>query len=153
LKVKSYRLLKADYCSRKELGEGARLYGGRWNSKGTSLIYTSQHLSLCNLEMITATAIYPKDIFVYLEFEFEVDEVQIIPKKNLVEGWNAFPHKRETQYYGDKWVAMKKALVLKVPSSLVKTEFNYLINPSHVRFSKVKVSKPQVFRFNNRFSI
>ena len=75
--------------------------------------------------------------------------LQISPA-NLSQDWRSFPHVSSTQAIGDKFISDAKYLVMRVPSAVVPGDFNYLINPSHKDFSKVKLLKTESFQFDER---
>ena len=146
-----YRLCKANY--RFDLsGKGAEKNGGRWNSKGTALIYTGQTRALCTTEIAVRTplGIIPSDFhLVHIEFPDSIKVIEFASNK-LPDNWNCFPHIDATQKIGDRFVKEGKQLVLKVPSSVVQGEFNYLINPFHEDSKKLSVIKTEPFKFDER---
>ncbi|MCF6342391.1 MAG: RES family NAD+ phosphorylase [Bacteroidales bacterium] len=133
-------------------GKGAEKAGGRWNSKGVAVVYTSRSRALCVAEIAvhTALGIVPRDFeLVNIEIPedlplFEVNE------KLLPTGWNSFPFPGKTQEVGDKLLLEIKYAVIKVPSAVVQGDFNYLLNPAHPGFSKVKVLRTEAFSFDVR---
>ncbi len=152
MKLKTFRIVKKEFAHTNKLGEGARLYGGRWNTAGNSAIYSAESLSLANLEILSAAKISRfKQDFAYIIFEFNIKEVYEFPRRKLPTNWDKFPCGIETQLIGDKWLSDETSLVLKVPSSLVNIEHNYLINPKHPSFKNLKISQPVHFEINERF--
>jgi len=133
-------------------GEGARLYGGRWNSRGTRIIYTAGSLSLAALEML----VHFNNEEILLSYSFaaaEFDESLILPVEEfgtLPENWSNSPPPLDIQRIGDQWAQSRTSVVLKVPTSVLPVEFNYLINIEHPEFSKVKLGEPQTFTFDER---
>ena len=133
-------------------GEGAFRFGGRWNSRGTRILYTAGSLSLAALEML----VHLNNEEILLSYSFattEFDESLILPVekfRTLPENWNASPSPLEIQRIGDEWAEKQASVVLKVPTSVLPVEFNYLINVGHREFSKVKLGKPQTFTFDER---
>lgn len=133
-------------------GEGAFRFGGRWNSRGTRILYTAGSLSLAALEML----VHLNSEEVLLAYSFasaEFDESLILPVEDfrpLPENWSASPPPLDIQRIGDEWAETLASVVLKVPTSVLPVEFNYLINVGHPEFSKVKFGKPQTFTFDER---
>lgn len=128
------------------------MFGGRWNSKGTSILYTSQSraLSLVELAVRIPTATMPKD-FVILTIEVPGSiEAKTIAKVELPPDWNKFPHSEATQKIGDQFILDQSCLALKVPSAVVPEEFNYLLNPNHADFGKVEIVNSETFVFDKR---
>ena len=113
------------------------MYGGRWNPKGIRMLYTSQSLSLAILETIVNLSSHkmPNNLYcVELDFPNHL-VVQI--QKNLPAGWNSFPYTKDTMDIGRSFIS-SGSLCLKVPSAVVPTEYNYLLNPLHDDFMQVK---------------
>lgn len=133
-------------------GEGARLYGGRWNSRGTRILYTAGSLSLAALEMLVQL----NDEEILLSYSFaaiEFDENLVLSIEEfhpLPANWTDSPPLLEIQQMGDQWAKSRASVVLKVPTSILPLEFNYLINIEHPEFSKVKLGEPQTFTFDER---
>ncbi len=134
-------------------GIGAEKVGGRWNMPGTKAVYTSQNISLAYLEVVMhldVTEDLPNDrILAHIEIP---DEVEIVTVKRLPKGWNVFPYHSDTQEIFTKFCDEQKAAVLKVPSAIVGAEHNYILNPMHPDFAKIKVVKTEKFRFDQRLS-
>ena len=119
-------------------GTGAMLHGGRWNPKGMRMLYTSQSLSLAALETIvnlSGDKLTSNLYCVELEFpdEFVVETVNKIPKD-----WNKFPFSSATVDIGREFIQSEK-LCLKVPSAIISSEYNYLLNPLHDDYMQVKL--------------
>ncbi len=146
-----FRLSKSEYA-RDLSGKGAELYGGRWNSKGTALIYTAETRALCMAEIAVhiPLGILPRDYkLIALEFP-DATKILIPESKNIPVDWNMIPYAHSTQDLGDRFVASNKYLVMKVPSVIVEREFNYLINPKHKDIASVKIRSVSPFTFDDR---
>jgi RES domain-containing protein len=122
---------------------GAALYPGRWHSAGTRVVYAAEHASLAVLETLLHAGgrKLPPRVLVRIE----------IPDKVSVEisGWLEMPH---SQAFGDLWMREKRSAVLCVPSIAVnKVESNFLFNPSHPEFAKIRHDPPRAFAFDPRF--
>lgn len=146
-----YRLSKSLF-SNNLTGKGAEKTGGRWNSKGTALLYTGESRALCTAEAAVHIPLgsIPED---YVMISIEIPDglpVEEILKENLEMGWNSFPHSHTTQKLGDEFVSRNQALVLKVPSAVVQGDYNYLLNPAHSDFNRVKVVEIVPFSFDQR---
>jgi RES domain-containing protein len=150
--VTTYRICKTKYAATWFDGEGAYRYGGRWNSRGTRILYTSGSLSLAALEML----VHLNDEEILLSYSFasaEFDESLVLPVEKfraLPKNWSASPPPLEIQRIGDDWASAQASVVLKVPTSVLPVEFNYLINVEHREFSKVQLGKPKTFTFDER---
>ncbi len=130
-------------------GTGTMLYGGRWNSKGTRMLYTSESLSLAVLEIIANLSSSKLNNLYCVELDFP-DELEINTLAKLPTQWNAFPYMRHTVEYGTRFVK-KGGLCLKAPSAIVPTEHNFLLNPMHDNFYKIKVRDARPFLLDQRF--
>ena len=133
-------------------GKGAEQSGGRWNSKGNALVYTSESRSLCTTEV--AVHIPLGNIpFNYCLVTIEIPddaEIMTIQAAALPPDWASLSHPGSTQAIGDKFLKDGKFLVLKVPSAVVQGDFNYLINPAHKKASSIKVVHTEPFNFDPR---
>ena len=118
-------------------GTGASLYGGRWNSKGIRMLYTSGSLSLAALETVVNLSGSKLDQSLYcIELELP-DDLLISEANNLHKNWNSYPHGSATVQMGNNFIK-KNDLCLKVPSAIIPSEYNFLLNPAHEDFLKVK---------------
>ncbi len=146
-----YRIDRAKRKNNLLSGVGAEKIGGRWNEIGTRAVYTSQHISLSYLEVVMhldITEDLPSDrILVHIEIP---DEVPVYELQKLPKDWNTFPYNSKTQEIFTKFVTENKFAVLKVPSAIVKDEFNYILNPLHIDFHRISVVKIQKFNFDSR---
>lgn len=149
--MKVYRLSRKKYSAELS-GKGAAMVGGRWNSRGTEVIYTAQSRALAMAEVAVhlSIATLPED-FVMVEIEIPAEtSIFEVETKDLPKNWNSFPYHPKTQDFGDSFVLDKKACVLKVPSAVVKGDFNFLINPAHPEFEDIKILRISNFPFDNR---
>lgn len=136
-------------------GKGAELAGGRWNSKGIPMLYTSESIALCTVEIAVhmPLGIIPLDYFlvkIELPDFAELPEVKV---EDLPEAWKSFPHANLTQEIGDNFILEEKHSVLKVPSATVQGTYNYLINPRHPMFKKVRIVDVVPFEFDKRLFV
>ena len=144
-----YRISNALY-SNDLSGTGAKLMGGRWNSKGIPILYTSEHISLALLEMLVNTQF--KDFIIPLDLlNIQVPETASLTEINLnklKKGWvGDFGY---TAFMGDEFIKNKQSLLLKVPSAVIHEEYNYLINPLHADFKKIKITDTRSFKTDER---
>lgn len=113
-------------------GEGAHLYGGRWNSKGVRVVYLGSSLAQAAMELLIYLG--RADIlntFHKIEVSFEESFVQHILLEDLPPDWSVPSMASSVKAVGDDWVADQTSLILQVPSAAVKGEYNYLFNPAH----------------------
>lgn len=146
-----WRICRAKFAAEAFSGNGARRFGGRWNSRGVPMVYASSSLALAAIEL-----------FVHLEPNLQPDDMVSIaatlPKgepalrmepDQLPPGWwkDDFEPLRAI---GDRWIHENISLAMEVPSAALRTEWNILVNPLHPAMAKIKVEKPQAFRFDAR---
>lgn len=132
-------------------GEGARRFGGRFNSSGQSVIYTAGSLSLALLETLVRTnnrQHLSSCLFVYADIPGEL--VNDLNHNDLPDDWNALPYGASSQRVGDEWLAAGKSAVLSVPSVVVPFERNFLINPVHPEFDRIVWSAPSPVPVDDR---
>jgi RES domain-containing protein len=148
-----WRIVPRDKAATAFDGEGARLYGGRWNSPGVSMVYASEHQSLATLEVrvhIDRTTMRRP----YKAFKFHFDErlMDVLPLNKLPGDWRREPPSPSIQQIGDAWVKSGAAVILVVPSVIIPNELNFLINPKHPDFPKLRIEKPTDFVFDPRLA-
>ena len=147
-----YRILRRPFAKSPLDGEGGYRFGGRWSSPGTRLAYTSEHLSLAMLEYFVHLdpADPPKDLVVVrADIPDGVSRVRLAAKE-LPANWRQTPAPPALARFGDDFVRRRNAAILIVPSVLAPSEFNWLINPSHPEFRKIRLSKLESFRYDAR---
>jgi RES domain-containing protein len=147
----AFRIVKASLAGEALGGEGASLYGGRWNSPGTEVVYTAQSESLAMLELLVhlgASDLLQR--YVTMRVEFERELVQSVAPAALPARWRASPAPAELQVLGDRWASERRSAVLRVPSALVPRESNYLLNPSHPDFRRLVIGAPEPCTFDSR---
>jgi len=134
-------------------GKGAALSGNRWNSKGVEMIYCADSRALAMAEVVVHLPFYlvPQD-FEMLEISIpDIIKIKTVSQKELPEMWNRFPHYPKTQAIGDHFIKSNEFAVLKVPSAVVKGDFNFLLSPYHKHFKKIKIKAHSPFIFDSRF--
>jgi RES domain-containing protein len=143
-------LVKRKFADTAFSGYGSSKFGGRWNSPGNSCVYLAECESLAMLEVlvhINKTELL--DAFVLFEIELEAEDVMLAT--NLPSDWRADPSPRSAALYGDQWLLSGQSLALKLPSTIVPRQCNYLLNIDHPGFRAcVKTSKMLEFSFDHR---
>jgi len=145
-----FRLTKAKYQNEIS-GVGAKVYGGRWNSAGQSMVYTCENRALCTTEIAVHTplGIMPKN-YVLQTIKIPDNAIKTVTISKLPNDWKRFPHPYSTKAIGDEFLKENSHLVFKIPSAIVQGEFNFLINPAHKNFSMVKLLNVEPFSFDKR---
>lgn len=146
-----YRLTREKFS--KELsGIGAAIKGARWNSVGVEMIYTASNRSLAMAEVAVhlSWATLPNDYMMMTIFI--PDDIQIIKinTSDLPKEWNKFPHPAATQTIGDQFMSKNEGCILQIPSSVTEGDYNFLINPHHVDFNRIKIVSCTTFTFDQR---
>lgn len=148
----AWRIYKPKHAATAFTGEGARLFGGRLNSKGVAVVYTSGTLSLAALEMLVhLQSAEILDAYVTRSVSFDTALVKRIDAGALPANWNANPPPPAMRKIGDDWIAKRESAVLQVPSAVVEKESNFLLNPAHPDFRKIVIGKEEPFNFDARF--
>ena len=150
--ITAWRITSAGLAADAFTGWGAKEYGGRWNHEGTPLVYTAGTQALAALEL-----------FVHIQNEYAAIDLVIIPvripgglkikkvsRAKLSKGWDSHPPSDVSMEVGTKWAGSAASAVLRVPSVLVPDEHNYLLNPLHPDFAKLKIGAPKPFQFDHR---
>ncbi len=146
-----HRLLQAAYRHEPLSGQGAALYGGRWNPKGLSLLYTTESPALSLLEVLVH--INPKRIPAYYLVTIEVpDSIRTYQARELPADWRATGSVQPmpSQTFLLDWLREPDSLVVEVPSSIVPIMANYLINPRHPLFVGCRVVRSAPFEIDER---
>jgi RES domain-containing protein len=149
MSIVAWRLVRRERANDTFSGEGARLFGGRWNSPGTAVVYTSSSLALAALE--TLVHINPQLPMDYVAFRVEFDSAFVETADAVLPvTWRENPPPPAAQQVGDNWTQAARSAVLSLPSALVPVERNFLLNPKHADFSRIRVEAPEPFDFDRR---
>ncbi len=134
-------------------GKGAELYGGRWNSKGVAMLYTSQSRALAFAEVAihVPVGIVPKDYFLISIKTSDTASILKLAEKEMPADWRSNPHSNSTQKIGDQFIIESKYLIFQVPSAIVPGDFNFLINPNHSLIKEVTIKDVEPFEFDSRY--
>lgn len=146
----AWRIVKEKHVATAFSGEGAAKTGGRWNSRGVAVVYTSGTKSLAALESLVH--LKPPVLFKYvvIRIKFDARFVEIASFKALPTDWRVEPPPQSSQAVGDAWVQEGRSAVLALPSVIVSEELNYILNPAHPDFKRISIGKPQRFTFDPR---
>ena len=146
----AWRLTKTKYLSAAWDGEGARKAGGRWNSPGVPVVYVSATLSLALVEILVHLSAEILPAYSAMPVEFDEAVVTAVPPARLPREWKDSPPPPATQAVGDDWVASGASAVLRVPSVVVPGEFNFVLNPAHRDFARIRIGAATPFPFDPR---
>ncbi len=125
---------------------------GRWNSRHVEVIYTAASRALACLEnVVHRNSRGLQKNFRIIEIEIPDSlKIVVIDKTKLISGWHKYENMPHTQKIGDQWVKNKSSAILKVPSVIIPEEFNYILNPAHEDFKKIKYLGSEPFTFDPR---
>lgn len=146
--ISAFRLCKTKFLATAFSGEGARLNGGRWNSPGISVVYTSSSLSLATLEVL----VHLEDpecfarLFSWVGIEIPESAIERMDESLLPKGWCADETNVSSRALGDEWVRSRRSAVRAVPSVVTPGEWNYLLNPAHPGFAEIKIGSAHSFK-------
>ena len=146
-----WRLVKKRYAANAFDGEGARLYGGRWNSPGVPMVYTAATLSLAALELL----VHLNDRrhlagYQQCAAHFESHQVTVVEGTALPEDWRKYPAPEALRQIGGRWAEELATPVLRVPSAVVPQEGNFLLNPLHPAFRELVFNPPGPLSLDSR---
>jgi RES domain-containing protein len=148
-----YRILRKRYAKNPFDGEGAYRYGGRWSSPGVRLAYASEHLSLAMIEYfvhLNRDDPPPDLVVAAADVPNEVSRVYIAAAR-LPASWRQTPAPAELAAIGDRFARTRREAILVVPSALAPDESNWLVNPAHTDFRRVRILPPEAFSYDDRF--
>jgi len=151
--VTLWRLSPGYHAAKAMSGEGAFRRGGRWNPPGIRVVYCAASRSLAVLEVlanIKQPALLGDQAWTLIPVEVPADLLE--RPARVPETWRDTPYTSATQAFGAEWVQAQRSVALRVPSVVVPGEFNYLLNPAHPAFRRVKVGQAEAFAFDPRFT-
>jgi len=150
MRQEAWRMVKEKHVATAFSGEGAAKTGGRWNSRGVAVVYTSATRSLAALE--TLVHLNPPVMFNFRLIRLEFDEswIESIPLAALPSDWKLEPPPLSTRQVGDAWARSMRSAILAVPSVIIQGEMNFVLNPAHPDFNKITFDKPMPFTFDPR---
>jgi RES domain-containing protein len=153
----AYRICRESDPSKAFSGQGARNWGGRWNSPGIAVVYTAGERSLAMLEVLVhlkgvlSTGAGPLlTPYHLIQISFASELLEEIRPEALPAGWNAEPATHVSQSLGDAWAISARSPILAVPSVIIPEERNYILNPNHPRFKEIRIGETRPCAFDPR---
>ena len=151
--LQAWRIVKRRHADKAFDGEGARLYGGRWNSPGVPVVYVAESRALAVLEILAGLQSRATlHSYVLIGVRFEEQLVEQLSPDSTPKDWRTSPPPPETQACGDRWVREARSAVLRVPSVVIPSEFNFLLHPAHPDFRRIETLEPTPFDLDPRLS-
>ena len=149
--ITAWRIVTAAHAEGAFTGNGARTFGGRWHSPGRRVVYTAQSASLAALEILVHLRRQAQlNAFVLFALSFPESLVERIDRSALPRDWRTSPAPPALQELGDAWLIHASSAVLEVPSAVIETESNYLLNPEHPDFARIEVAEAVPFALDLR---
>ena len=147
----AWRIVRASRAKTAFTGEGPWRYGGRWNSAGRRVVYVSEHQSTAAFEIfVHRVPFILEEQYKAFELEWADSLIEVFPANKLPSDWKTSPMPRSTVEIGDAWVREKRSAVLAVPSVISPAEMNFLLNPGHPDFKRIRIHRPIDFDFDPR---
>jgi RES domain-containing protein len=150
--VQVWRILRRRYLRDALSGRGGLVVSGRWHSRGRLIVYTSESLALSALEVLvhSESDLAPPDLMsVAIDIPDDVP-VSRMNSRRLPQRWRRHPAPGSLQRLGDRWLAAQRTAVMQVPSAVIPSEHNYLINPTHPASRRVRIISVSRFSFDAR---
>ena len=146
----AFRIVKRRHAKHAFNGEGARLAGGRWNSPGQRAVYLSTTLSLAAMEIFVHLGEDAARLeYVYFDVAIPAS-VSILTLTHRPKGWRSEPPANASMRVGVRWLKAGKSALLEVPSAVIPSEMNLLLNPLHSDAAKLRIGTARVFHFDPR---
>jgi len=148
--LEAWRIVKERRLATAFAGDGSWEFGGRWNLPGTRMVYASESKALAALELIVH--LDPPVTFKFKSIRIEFDEhlVSHLDMAELPDSWTSSPPSLITQRLGTRWARESSSAVLAVPSAIIPEETNYLLNPLHTDFPRIKLDAALDFAIDPR---
>jgi len=152
--LKVWRLTKTRYVSTAFEGTGSRLVGGRWNSPGRNVVYTSTHPSTAVLEILVHVrrADLLRDDYTMVSADIPDALALDLDIGELSPGWDSAQETAASTAIGDEWYDTAASVALRVPSVVMRGEHNLLLNPHHPDWKRVTIGSPERLLFDSRLS-
>lgn len=149
--VSGWRIVRASRARVAFTGEGAWRNGGRWNSPGHYVVYVSEHQSTAALEIFVHTVPFlVPEIYKAFRLEWPDSVMEVLPKNKWPPDWRSPVPSLETIEIGDRWLRERRSAVLAVPSAISPEDRNFLLNPAHPDFERIRIAPPINCQFDPR---
>ncbi len=147
--MKVYRITASKHATDIK-GAGAALYPGRWNKKGTPVLYTGESKEIALLETIVHTPAMLIPELDILTIEIPDDSITALLPSELPANWASYPAPTILSEIGEFWIRNEKTIALKIPSCIIPTAFNYILNCNHKDYNKVRIIEHSKFPLDSR---
>lgn len=149
--MKAWRIASKKYATTAFTGEGAARYPGRWNRAGIPVVYLAGSLAVGMLEILVHVT-DRRYLNAYVAIPVELPDTLIERLETLPKDWQQLPepYPESTQTLGTMWATSLRSLALQVPSAIVPSEFNLVLNPRHPDITKMKIGKAEPLSIDPR---
>jgi RES domain-containing protein len=147
----AWRIVRASREKTAFTGEGPWRYGGRWNSPGVGVVYVSEHQSTAAFEVfVNRTPFILEERYKAFQLEWPDQLTEIFPVRKLPANWRIHPPPIEAREIGDGWIREQRSAVLALPSAISPADTNFLLNPAHSDFKRIRIHPPIDYDFDSR---
>jgi RES domain-containing protein len=147
----AWRIVRASRANTAFTGEGPWRYGGRWNSPGVHVVYVSEHQSTAAFEVFANRVPFIlEEKYKAYHLEWPDSLTEVFSVKKLLANWRVTPPPAETMEIGDRWVQEQRSAVLALPSAISPDDTNFLLNPEHPDFKRIRIHSAINFDFDPR---
>ena len=147
----AWRIVRASRARTAFTGEGPWLHGGRWNSPGVRVVYVSAHQSTAALEIfVQRVPFIGEEEYKGFYLEWPDNLTETFSVKKLPANWRISPPPHEAMEIGDHWVEERRSAVLALPSAISPADTNFLLNPEHADFKRIRIHPPIDYDFDPR---
>lgn len=152
--MRAWRLVKRRYLAGAFDGEGARRYGGRWNSPGRAVVYLGSTPAVTALEVLVhnARATLLDEQYAIVPVDVPDELVLELDPTVLPDHWHDPTDTTAAAAVGDAWLDSAASVALKVPSAVTLLDLNVLLNPAHPDMKRVVIGEPRAWRFDERLA-
>ncbi len=147
----AWRIVRSSRADTAFSGEGAWRNGGRWSSVGVRIVYVSEHQSTAALEIfVHTTPVLLQEKYKAFRLEWPDSLTENLPIKKWPVNWRISPPPAETIAIGDRWAEERRSAILAVPSAISPDDKNFLLNPEHPDFKRIRIAPPIDYEFDPR---
>ena len=147
----AWRIVRASRAKTAFTGEGPWEYGGRWNSQGVRIVYVSEHQSTAALEIFVHRVPFViEEKYKAFRVEWPESIMEFLSATQLPGNWRISPRPAATIEIGDRWVKERRSAILAVPSAISPDDWNFLLNPEHADFKRIRIALPIDYEFDPR---
>lgn len=144
-----FRITKSNRASDMS-GYGSATHPGRWNKKGTPVLYTGESKEIALLEAIVHIPPMMSPKLDILTIEIPDDSITVLTTKDLPSNWFQYPAPTILSEISQNWIDEGRTIALKVPSSIIHSSNNIILNCQHKNYSSVKITNQKRFYFDTR---